>query len=93
MNPLTEKERAIMDLVGDGYHAKDMLPLLAARGHFMALATLRTRIVGIARSKIPNPHGLGPMAAIKSFVLSSRANCINFVSQSDDARASKRSVA
>lgn len=92
MKPLTEKEWAIAELVHAGVRAKAMLPLLAAQGHHMALPTLRTRIAGIA-SKVGDPHSVGPMAAIRLFMATTARKSINVISETDDARRSKQSVA
>ena len=62
--PLTDKELAIATLLAEGCTVPEVTERLVALGHHMAKATVASRIRSIA-AKVPNPHRLPPIAAIK----------------------------
>lgn len=70
--PLTEKEQAIARLLSEGYTVKEVAAKLVELGHHMAPATVVSRIRMIA-AKVPNPHHLTPIAAIKHYIGSRQA--------------------
>lgn len=70
--PLTEKELAIAGLLAEGCTVPEVTERLVGLGHYMAVATVKSRIRDIA-SKVPNPYDLTPIEAIRLYVRSQRA--------------------
>jgi DNA-binding NarL/FixJ family response regulator len=66
INPLTEDEAAIAEMVGEGKTAKETAAAMVARGFAMSVRTVESRIRDVA-NKVPNPYRLTPMAAIKAW--------------------------
>lgn len=72
VSPLTDREAAIAELVGEGKTVKETAAGLVARGFAMSVRTVESRIRDVAH-KVPNPYGLTPMAAIKAWWRQSRS--------------------
>jgi DNA-binding NarL/FixJ family response regulator len=68
----TDKEQAIGRLLSEGYTVKEVAVELVELGHHMAPATVASRIRVLA-AKVPNPHDLPPIAAIKLYFRTQRA--------------------
>lgn len=66
INPLTAREAVLAELVGRGYSVKEIVAALPRYGFQMAHSTVVTRLRDVA-NKVPNPHELPTMAAIKSW--------------------------
>ena len=72
MNPLTESEAAIAEMIGQGMTVKETARAMVARGFAMSVRTVEARIRDVA-NKVPNPYRLTPMAAVKSWWNSSKS--------------------